>query len=208
MEQEKIGFNYTDLMELVSVIHEHQFFKVAEITFIVFSLFFVIYLGINFILNYYNEIIHEKNKLCSFRIHDSVFNEEYDSEMSHSSAIEYIKCKYGENAFDNIEKVVQVCRELELRLLDTLKLLKQTIHLVELEMIDTQTIKDTIDAAGQLTIHCEKEFKVYSNIFKLLSREDQTYLDEYNEVNEIKSRCLILEKRINSISLALLTHQH
>ena len=200
-------FDIERIIQGFVLIHDSDVFKVAQLLIALVSILVIAYIFVVFVAGFFTEIIEEKNRLQALCAHDEIFNEEYDKEMTHANAIEYIKTKYGENALDNIESSVQTCQKLEARLHETLKNLRQLIHLFELEMIDKQTVKESIDSAGQLMIHCDREFKIYTNIFFLLSKEDSTYADEYSEVLEIHTEVLMLQKRINNICLALISHQ-
>lgn len=201
-------FDLERILQGFLLMHDSIAFKIIQIVLAMVTVLVIAYLVVVLLSNFFASIMEEKQRLHALIVHDEVFNEEHDVGMTLSDALEYIRTTYGESALDNIENVLVTCRKLETRLHETLKNLRQLIHLSELEMIDKQTVKESIDSAGQLMLHCDKEFKIYTNIFFLLSKEDSTYAEEYTEVLEIQTNVLLLQKRVNNICLALISHQN
>lgn len=136
---------------------------------------------------------------------DSAFVDEYDSNLTHGDALDYIKQNYGINALDNVEHLIDKAKEFEKRLIESLQSMRRILHIVELDFIEPKEIKDNINAAGKLMLHVENELKIFKNIFNLLTKEDPTYSEEFAEICEISNRCKALEKRINNICLALIS---
>lgn len=159
-----------------------------------------------FIIKFVIKAIIKDSNLKTIRVcdKDSAFIDEYDTELTHDDALIHIEDNYGKEVLDNVEKLVDKAKDFENRLITTLKTLRKILHIVELDIVEPKEIKENVNAASKLMLHVDNELRIFKNIFKLLSNDDITYKDEFLEICDITDRCRAIEKRINTICMALI----